>query len=316
PEGGIPLNIGVIVNNVETVYRVYNALENKKPFTKRYVTVTGDINKPFVAEIPVGVSFSHILELAGKKPGLNYIAVDGGPMMGKITEVDKGFIKKTTSGIIFLDKKSILIQRKTQNIKNVISQAAATCCNCVTCTDLCSRYLIGHKMEPHKIMRAIFNQNLDNKLFETAFLCSECNICELYACPLNLSPRTVNVFLKDEYRKKGKRPEWDKRELSAPEFREGRLVPSERLINRLGLGSFSKIKPDFREKVEIPEKLYIFTNSHIGAPAEICVKQGDSVLKNQNIAVKNGNVSANYHSPTDGIVSEVQENLIVIEVKK
>jgi Na+-translocating ferredoxin:NAD+ oxidoreductase RnfC subunit len=82
------------------------------------------------------------------------------------------------------------------------------------------------------------------------------------------------------------------------------------------LGSFSKIKPDFREKVEIPEKLYIFTNSHIGAPAEICVKQGDTVLKNQNIAVKNGNVSANYHSPTDGIVSEVQENLIVIEVKK
>ncbi|MCK9223642.1 MAG: SLBB domain-containing protein [Candidatus Muirbacterium halophilum] len=313
PEGGIPLNIGVIVNNVETVYRIEKAISENEVFNKRYVTVNGEIEKPCVMELPLGISFSDILEFAGKKKGINYIAIDGGPMMGKITDIKDGVVKKTTSGILFLSENHELILRKTQSIKNIFAQAQASCCNCMTCTELCSRYLIGHRMEPHKIMRALCSQNFDEKIFEYATLCSECNICELYACPINLSPKTVNQFLKEKFRKEGKKINIKKDSYEAPEERSGRQIPSDRIINRLDIKKYYK-KLEFKD--EIPEftKVFLKLSQHIGAPSKPIVSVGQNVKKGDIIAEKNGNLSMPLHSSVDGKVVEVGSDTIIIEV--
>jgi Na+-translocating ferredoxin:NAD+ oxidoreductase RnfC subunit len=313
PEGGIPLDIGVIVNNVETVYRIEKALSDGEPFTKRYVTITGEIERPCVVEIPLGVSFSDILEFAGRKKNIDYIALDGGPMMGRITNISEGFVKKTTSGIIFLPSDHVIVGRKTQSISNIIAQAQACCCNCMTCTELCSRYLIGHRMEPHKIMRSLCSENFDEKIFEFATLCSECNICELYACPINLSPRTVNQFLKDKFRKEGRKISIRKEEYNVPEERAGRQLPSDRIVNRLdikkyyGRLSFSRDIPQF-------SKVYLKLSQHIGAPSEPVVKVGQNVKKGELIADKKNGLSLPLHASVDGKVIQIDSENIIIEV--
>ncbi|MGM0608311.1 MAG: 4Fe-4S dicluster domain-containing protein [Candidatus Muiribacteriota bacterium] len=316
PEKGIPLDINVIVNNVETVYRIYNALENKEPFSKRFVTVTGDIKKPYVAEIPVGTPFKHLLNIAGNDLKEDYVAVDGGPMMGQIKNIEDSFVTRKTSGVLFLNRNHPLVMKKNQNLNSIISQAASACCNCITCTELCSRYMIGHDMQPHKIMRAIFSKNINAKIFDLAHLCSECNICELYACPLNLSPKTVNSYIKNEYYKQGKKVTFKQRELVAPEFREGRKIPSKRLINRLGLIEYYNKKVEFIEKFIIPDFLQINLDDNIGKPSTSVVKENQSVSKFDLIAQNDGDFSANVHINEEAVIKSVSDNKIIAEVIK
>jgi Na+-translocating ferredoxin:NAD+ oxidoreductase RnfC subunit len=314
PEGGIPLDIGIVVNNVETVYKIYKAVKENEPFVKRHVSILGDVEKAAVFELPIGVSFEDILNYAGKKyPAEEYVAIDGGPMMGKITDIKKGFVKKTTSGIIFLRKDRPLVLKKTQSLKNIINQAKAACCNCMSCTELCSRNLIGHKIEPHKIMRSIGFENSSDKPFLNAFLCSECNICELYACPIGLSPKTVNVYLKNKFRSENKRLTDLNKNPEAKPYREGRKIPSVRLINRLGLSKYN-FKLNYEEYDKFFDKLTIFLSQHIGKSAKAVVKEGDTVKKGDVIAEADGDFSSFIHSPLDGKVVLIDGEKIIIEV--
>ena len=314
PEAGIPLDIDVIVNNVETVYRIGKAVLQDEPFSKRFVSIIGEVNNPQVREVPVGTSFSYLLDIAGKKD-IDYVAIDGGPMMGKVVEVNEGFVRKTTSGIIFLERDHPLIRRKTQTIKSVVSQARASCCNCMTCTELCSRYLLGHRMEPHKIMRAIGMELTQPHVYEHAMLCSECNICELYACPIGLSPRAVNVKIKNDMRKEGKRFEKERLpEYKAPVFRKGRQINTTRLTARLGLSKYYSVKPEYITGELKPDMLRIYLNQHIGAPAKAVVEVGNEIKANQLVGKLDGDFSANVHSPLDGKVIDKDENYIDIEV--
>jgi len=315
PEGGIPLDIDVIVNNVETVYRIGEAVKSNKPFSKRFVSIIGEVNNPQVREVPVGTSFAYLLNIAGKKD-IDYVAIDGGPMMGSVVEVDEGIVRKTTSGIIFLGREHTLIRRKMQTIESVVSQARASCCNCMTCTELCSRYLIGHRMEPHKIMRAIGMELTQPDVYENAMLCSECNICELYACPIGLSPRAVNAKIKEEMRREGRRFGKERLpEYKAPVFRKGRQINTTRLTARLGLSKYYRVKPEYITGELIPETLRIFLNQHIGTPAKSIVNVGDEVRADQLVGEMDGDFSANVHSPLPGKVKAKGENYMDIEVR-
>jgi len=101
PEGGIPLNVGVIVINVETLLNVYNAI-NGIPVTEKYLTVTGDVNNPVTVKVPIGISIEEAIELAGGSYIKDFSVIDGGPMMGKLVDDIKDPIKKNTKGLIVL----------------------------------------------------------------------------------------------------------------------------------------------------------------------------------------------------------------------
>ena len=81
PEGGIPLHVGIVVANVETLVNVANALEGK-PVTDKYVTVGGAVRKPITVKVPIGMKVEELIALAGGALVTPYAVIDGGPMVG------------------------------------------------------------------------------------------------------------------------------------------------------------------------------------------------------------------------------------------
>ena len=82
PEGGIPLNVGVVVINVETLINVAQAMIGV-PVTEKYLTVTGAVRRPITLKVPLGMKVAELIALAGGANVAEYRLVDGGPMMGK-----------------------------------------------------------------------------------------------------------------------------------------------------------------------------------------------------------------------------------------
>ena len=194
PEGGIPLHVGAVVANVETLVNVAKALRGTAVVSK-YLTVTGAVAHPVTVQVPVGTSVQAVIALAGGVTTGDYALIDGGPMMGKLVGNDS-VVTKTTSGIIVLPARHPLIVQKKTPWSAIINRAKAVCCNCRACTDCCPRHLLGHSLEPHRIMQAIGNGIQDPATLTRALLCSECGACDTFGCTMGLSPRRVNAELK------------------------------------------------------------------------------------------------------------------------
>lgn len=101
----IPPQVGVIVNNVETIYNMYLALFLGKPVTDKYVNVYGEVAEQKVYLAPVGTYVVDILSLTGVDTSRshNLMVIDGGPMMGNRIPVGQYGIKKTTNGLLVAD---------------------------------------------------------------------------------------------------------------------------------------------------------------------------------------------------------------------
>lgn len=283
PEGGIPLHVGVVVANVETLVNVTNALEGQ-PVIHKYVTVTGAVSRPVTVQAPIGMPVGELLELAGGAAIHDYAIIDGGPMMGRLVAAD-AVVTKTTGGIILLPAAHTLVVQKRTPWSIIANRAKAVCCNCRGCTDVCPRYLLGHRLEPHRIMQAIGSGQMnETEVLATAFLCSECGACEAYGCTMGLSPRRVNAELKRQFSKAGiKNPNTSKPEL-ARLGRENRRIPTKRLLYRLGLEQYDVKAPLLSEPV-VTKDVRILLSQHIGAPAKPIVEIGTNVNKGDKVAV-------------------------------
>ena len=197
PEGGIPLACGVVVINVETLLNVGLALEEDRPVIDKYVTVSGEVKKPATYLVPVGVKYSDLIAAAGGAAVPKPVLINGGPMMGKVeTNLDTP-VTKTSKGIIVLNADHPWVVSKTRRIEEMMRIGKTACCHCMLCTDLCPRYLIGHKLHPDKLMRlASYNTTAEKDESATgAFLCCECGLCEI-ACIMSLQPWKLNQELK------------------------------------------------------------------------------------------------------------------------
>ena len=105
----------------------------------------------------------------------------GGPMMGRLGD-ENTRITKTTNAIIILPEDHQLVLKADKDLKVEKRRASSACCQCRTCTDLCSRHVLGHPIEPHRVMRAVANGDAsDMKIFVNTMYCSGCGICEKYA---------------------------------------------------------------------------------------------------------------------------------------
>lgn len=313
PPGGIPLNVGTVVSNSGTVLNVFDAMQDRA-VTYKFVTVIGEVNRPSIIKVPIGTSVNECLEKCGGASIKDYITIMGGPMMGKRVpkeEVVDRVITKTDGGIIVIPKEHYLAQKEKMTIEHIKNQAKSACIQCHFCTDMCPRNLIGHPLNPHKIMRNIAFEQLDNEETKQALICCECGVCELYACPMGLSPKRINVYLKGKLRNNGVKWQNLSNEFTANVFREYRKIPTERLVARLGLGEYKKQRLQEGEEIN-PVEVKIPLRQGIGAGTSPVVKVDDLVEQGQLIGVvEEGKMGANVHASISGVVSEISDSIVI-----
>lgn len=311
PEGGIPIKVGCVVVNSETCLNIFNAA-NDIAVTQKYVTIAGDVPKRLTVKVPVGTPIKELLTLSGIENFDEYAVIDGGPMMGPVMAEIGGYVTKKTKGLVVLKKEHYLIRKKTVSMQQARKINKATCEQCRMCTDMCPRFLLGHNMQPHKIMRSANYSlgNIEDK--KIAQLCCQCNMCELFACPAGLHPKMANLYFKGELAKENIRYTPVEREYKTRNSREFRLVSSKRLIARIGLSKFDKAAPMEECSLNV-EKVRIMLSQHVGAPAVPTVEIGQTVEEGQLIGIIPENaLGANVHSSIKGTVTEIAEKYIEI----
>ena len=311
PEGGIPLNILAVVSNVESLLNISRAMADK-PVTDRYLTVCGEVNQPIICKVPIGTPANAVIELAGGPRISEFGIVMGGPMMGKVLAGGSEPITKTTSGIIVLPPNHNVIRDKQRNLDQMRFIAKSACTQCSRCTDLCPRYLIGHALEPHRIMRHLaYNPGMIGDVLEDALICSECGVCEKFACPMMLSPREINAAIKQHLLKEGIKREPQRESYRVSPFKDTRKIPINRLMERLQVTRYDSHPPFYEDEIQV-DKVSIPLQQHIGKQALPVVKEGDRVKKGDLIGeIPEGALGARVHASIDGLVESVGDSVVI-----
>ena len=345
PERGIPLDVGAVVDNVSTVLNFYDAMHGK-PVTHRVLSVTGAVRQPLVLRVPIGTPVRMCVEAAGANfinssatgssaacsgtagsgtagsgTAGNYAIVMGGPMMGKYyaaSEIDSLFVKKTDGNILVLPPGHNLSAMAATDILMLQNRARSACIRCGTCTDLCPRYLSGHNVTPHLVMRNFYRIDRipDNDEFERAFgsaaNCSECGVCEHYSCPMRLSPRRVNAYVKTRLAERAVNPERNLKP-AARAYMDERLVPTSRLAARLGISRYATGHLGDALTELKPAKVCMSLKQNIGAPSIPLVSEGAQVSEGDLIAAPpEKKLGANLHASISGVVASIGKDAIVI----
>ncbi len=312
PEAGIPLNVGVVVQNVATLVNIANAAKGL-PVTDKVITVGGEIRDPGVHRVPLGTALGEVIAACGGALPAEYAVLLNGPMMGRLADPSKEVVTKTTAGLFILPKGNGYVNRMSRPLAADIRLSRGACEQCRYCTDLCPRYLNGHALEPHMIMRVINEQREpEASTVLNAYLCCECGVCDLFACPIALSPRRFFRDFKRNLASRGIRFAPEQKELSPDTYRAVRRVPKEKLTRRLGLAKY-ETKPQYHgERWEVAV-VNIPLSMHLGAPAAPLVKAGDKVKQGQKIAaIPEGKMGAAVHASISGTVTRV-DSFIRIE---
>ncbi|MGB9677152.1 MAG: RnfABCDGE type electron transport complex subunit C, partial [Candidatus Ratteibacteria bacterium] len=164
PSGGLPIDVGCIVFNVQTTLSIKRAVCDGIPLTERVLTCTGLVNKPKNLKVRIGTLISEILNYCEGEIKYGRKVVIGGPMMGiQIPNTDVPVIKGTT-GILLLPE-----ERLPEDIQ--------PCIRCGKCIDVCPMFLI-----PSEIGRYVEYGRFDKCENLNVFDCIECGCCA-YICP-------------------------------------------------------------------------------------------------------------------------------------
>lgn len=169
PSGGLPLDVGVVVNNVGTAAVAAKLLKTGMPLIERVVTITGSgVKEPQNLMIRLGTSFSEVIEQCGGFNDKPAKVIMGGPMMGlSQTGVDLPVIKGT-SGIL------VLTSNEAKSI------APKDCIRCAKCVDACPMGLM-----PAIIGNYALKEMIDVAEEYSALDCIECGCCS-YVCPAKI----------------------------------------------------------------------------------------------------------------------------------
>ena len=168
PSGGLPIAVGAVVQNVGTVYAVYEAVMKHKPLFERVVTVTGkSLKEPGNYLCRIGTPISQLIEAAGGLPEDTGKVIGGGPMMGKALTNTNIPVTKGTSGI--------LLMRQEESTRNEYRN----CIRCSKCVSVCPMGL-----EPYYLMLLGEHNKLEMLESEKVMDCIECGSCS-FTCPAN-----------------------------------------------------------------------------------------------------------------------------------
>ncbi|MDR1676952.1 MAG: SLBB domain-containing protein [Deltaproteobacteria bacterium] len=314
PEGGLPLACGALVMNVESLINVFEAARHHKPVTHKYLTVTGSVKNPATYLVPNGISMAEVIEAAGGAAVPEPVVINGGPMMGKLVEDFSAPITKTTKGLIVLDKNHPRSVAKRRSLEQMMRIAKTACCHCMYCTELCPRYLLGHNLNPDKVMRLASYGQTGEKAERAGqvFLCCECGLCE-QACVMNLQPWRLNHELKGRLGPEIARGFKKTAPTAVNRFREMRRYPIPKLVQKLALSQFDSIKAPLIDYPGRPKSVRLLLKQHLGAPCQPTVAVGTEVKVGQLIAnPPDGATGAPIHASLSGLVESVDEVSITI----
>jgi len=280
PAAGVPPDVGVVVSNAETVLNVARATRGKRAETT-WLAVGGAVAEPFVAEVPLGTPASFLLEEAGGATAPDYVVFDGGPMMGEEIDAEQYGAKLTTGLIMVLPTDHPVVGRARLPLEHVRTVAGSACTQCRDCTELCPRYLLGYDVTPHLSMRRFFTwgEEAEPSFFANAAGCTGCGLCELYACPMAISPRRVQNYLRGRLRDAEKGEGLGEVHADRP----GRNVPASRLKKRIDVAAYDRPAPARELRAEPRRVVLDVTQPYAPAPA-VLVKEGDRVEAGQKIA--------------------------------
>lgn len=311
PETGIPIMVGCVVINSETALNIFNATQGN-PVTMKYVTLAGDVPNPITVKVPVGTPLKELLNLAGVTDFTKYSVIDGGPMMGPLLNDLFGYVTRKTKGLVVLETEHPLIEKKKVTMKSTKMLNTSACEQCRLCTDLCPRHLLGHSTQPHKMVRAMGYDLVPDEEKTIAFTCCSCNLCEYFSCPAGIKPKTANTYYATLLREMGIKHQ-PKDEYKVRSNRDFRMIPSKRLMARLGILKFEQPAP-LQEGIALePERVGISLRDFVGAPAVAKVSEGDEVKVGQLIGESPGDaLGTKVHASIDGIVESVEEDKIII----
>ena len=169
PSGGLPIDVGAVVQNVGTTYAVYQAVQKNRPIVDRVVTVTGkQLGQPSNLLVRIGTPISALIEACGGMPADTGKIINGGPMMGRAMANIDTPVTKGTSGVLLM---------KTEES---LRKAEMPCIQCAKCVDACPMGL-----EPFLISKLSRLGLYDRLEKERTTDCIECGCCS-FTCPSNL----------------------------------------------------------------------------------------------------------------------------------
>ena len=166
PSGGLPIDVGAVVQNVGTAYAVYEAVQKNKPLFERVVTVTGKaVANPSNFLVRMGTPINTLIEAAGGIPENTGKIIGGGPMMGKALVSAEVPVTKGSSGVLLLTK------------EESVRKPMQDCIRCAKCVNVCPMGL-----NPAFLMK--FTIYKDWEKAEGGYIqdCIECGSCS-YTCP-------------------------------------------------------------------------------------------------------------------------------------
>ena len=166
PIGGLPLDVGVVVQNVSTAKAIHDAIVEGKPFIERVVTVTGAVKNPKNLLARMGTPLTNLIEYCGGIDGEANEVILGGPMMG-FSQFDLDFPTfKGTNGMI---------------IKKGITVTEQDCISCGKCIEVCPMYLVPTMLAKYSKASKYDDCQKDYYIVD----CFECGACA-YVCPANI----------------------------------------------------------------------------------------------------------------------------------
>jgi Na+-translocating ferredoxin:NAD+ oxidoreductase RnfC subunit len=310
PPAGIPLQVGVVVCNVETFVNVAAAAEGR-PVTHKTLTLAGAVKRPATVTVPVGTTFRDAIAAAGGPTTEQPVLCVGGLMMGETTADLDTPVTKTTTGAVVLPRDHPVIVRKLKPAaaQNAIGKSA--CDQCRYCTEYCPRFLLGYAVEPHQVMRSLaFTATGAAHWNQWAALCCACGLCTLYACPEELYPKEACDRSKAEMRQAGLK--WTGPATVRPHpMRDGRRVPIKSLMRRLHIQQYDHPAPWEAVTVE-PRRVVLPLKQHAGAPNLPLVRAGETVRAGQALGrVPDGALGAPVHAPFDARVVDVNDRIVL-----
>ncbi|GGE61205.1 NADH dehydrogenase [Streptosporangium jomthongense] len=291
PAGGLPKDIGVLVQNVETLVNIARAAEGQ-PVTRTMVTVHGEVEHPFTAWLPVGMRFADVISLAGAITCDDPVVIDGGAMMGEVVEDLETPISAVSSGLLVLPRDTNLVKRRSETEQQYKRIGKSGCDQCTLCTEMCPRYLLGYPIQPHLVMRSLLTTGeVSETLSVHAQACCECNICTLWACPEQLNPRDICVSTKRDLKANDlwltpQQLQNQTREVHS--MRDYRGVPSQRLTRKLGLAKYDSKTARWKDVAVSPSRVTIPLHQRMGQQPVPVVKTGDLVDEGAVIAAPQG----------------------------
>ena len=166
PSGALPIEVGAVVDNVATVYAVYEAVLKHKPLVERVITVTGkNVAKPGNYRVRFGTPLSDVVALAGGVPEDTGKIIGGGPMMGRAMNNIDMPANKRVSGLLFMP------QEESRRV------APENCIRCAKCVSSCPMGL-----EPYLLARQAELEMWEGMEAHNIMDCIECGCCT-FTCP-------------------------------------------------------------------------------------------------------------------------------------